>query len=248
VAAMPLWNGGDLSELAGVRVKGAASEFSGEFRFLVPGFEKIPVQSRETWRGADEDGLCPVAAIELAGAEVVAVDARTNAPLAVRFRIGKGEVWCLTTMAYPGHEKLADLAGALLAGLARRNRSDYRIEEESGEVFWTWRPLDDKCGQIMALNTDWMVEGNVKPIRVITPFQQFDTSITERQAKILTVLGSGILEPMDADVPSVEIIGADTIRITSANDSAEFLWHPIGGNSRTITLDLIPGRGTVLAL
>ena len=248
VAVMPLWNEGDLSELAGIRVKGAASEFSGEFRFLVPGFEKIPVQSRDTWRGADEDGACPVAAIELAGAEVVAVDASTNVPLAVRFRLGQGEVLCLTTLAFPGHEKLADLAGALLAGLARRNRSDYRIEEESGEIFWTWRPLDDKCGQLMALNTDWMIEGNVKPIRVVTPFQQFDTAVAERQAKILTVLHSGVLEPMDADIPAVEIIGADSVRITSANDRAEFLWHPADDIALTIFLDLVPGLATVLAL
>ncbi|NLF92439.1 MAG: hypothetical protein GX564_01020 [Oligosphaeraceae bacterium] len=100
----------------------------------------------------------------------------------------------------------------------------------------------------MALNTDWMIEGNEKPIRVVTPLQQFDTSVIERQAKILTVLNRGVLEPLDADVPSVEIIGADTIRITSVHDRAEFLWHPADGTDRIITLDLVPGQGTVLVL
>ena len=49
----------------------------------------------------------------------------------------------------------------------------------------------------MLLNTDWTAAGNVKTVRVENEELQFETDVTERIPKIITLLPGMALEPDD---------------------------------------------------
>ena len=192
-----LFRQGDLSELCGVRVYGAAQqEYSGQWngreRNLVSDVELSAAPSFY----AGEDGACKLASIELAGAEVVAWDAANGMPLLTCFKYGKGKVYLLTAWAYPGHEKLQSFAASYLAYLAGQCRPRYFVEDPSKEVFWSARYFDDdgKCGLISLLNTDWTKEGNGKPVTVNAGKVTFDHTVIERQLSTFTVAGDTVIE------------------------------------------------------
>lgn len=212
-AAMPLWHDGNLADILGIRVKNNCAEFSGSFRFLTTGFEHQPVLSRIPSASPDEDGICPFPEIELCGAEIMAIDEKTKRIMAVRFKLGKGYIWCLTAMAFPGHEKLSDFSSTLLYGLAAQHLHEVRVEDDSNEIFWSWQPVTQTTGHLLALNTDWTTDGNCKHARIVTPSVVFDTAVIERQLKQVTVLENAVLEFLDEVPPSVTITGPNTICI-----------------------------------
>ena len=192
---LALWNNGDLSELCGVKIIGKGDIYSGQWMakdrntFVEPELSRIPNDS------PDEDGDCHLAHIELGDAEVMAWDACSGAPLLVRHRFGQGMVYLLCAWAYPGHESLSSIVAAWLNRLAEQCRDEWHVDDHSREVFWnSWRD-SDSCGRMMLLNTDWTVPGNVKHVTVHTPAVAFSATVTEREAKIITVLPWAALEP-----------------------------------------------------
>lgn len=239
-STMPLWHNGDLADILGIRVKGNCTEFSGSYRFLTTGFAHQPSLSRIPSASPDEDGICPLPELEFCGAEPVAVDAQTKRVMAIRFKLGKGYVWCLTAMAFAGHEKLSDFSSALLYGLASQHQTNVRIENESNEVFWSWQPVAGSNGHLLALNTDWTTPGNQKHARVITPKTVFDIAITERQLKQLTVLENVVLEYMDDVPPSVTITGSSSIRLVSDKNFCRIRIHHADGTTENRNFGLQP--------
>ncbi len=62
------------------------------------------------------------------GAEVVARDSRSGAPLLIRHRLGKGTAYLLTVWGYPGEENLGGFMRHVLAHLARYAALPIRVE------------------------------------------------------------------------------------------------------------------------
>ena len=146
-------------------------------------------------RHPGEDGCCRLASVELAGAEVAAWDSATGLPLLTCYRYGKGKVYVLTAWAYPGHEALQKFSAAWVAYLAKANRGEWFVEDESSEVFWSVRRFADRrCGQISLLNTDWTQPGNRKTVRICAGNTVIEHDVVERVLLQITVAGSKLLE------------------------------------------------------
>ena len=185
---LALWNNGDLKELCGIEVNGTSDrQFVSQFNTALdlPEAELSAIPSADP----DEDGNCFIADCTLsADAEVVVWDADSGLPLLVRNKCGKGVVYTLTVYAYPGHERIRNLSAAVTAFLAGESRSDIRVEDESGEVFWSVRRESGNVARLNMLNTDWSRKGNVKVVTVFTPGVVADIEVVERNAAMLTVL------------------------------------------------------------
>ena len=228
---LALWNNGDLTELCGVKIIGKGKTFKGNWnaagrmKFETPELSRLPNDS------VLEDGECCLADIELRGAVPVAWDADSGAAAIVKYKLGKGTVYLICAWAYPGHEVLSDLVSAWTAKLSDQHRGDFYVEDPSREVFWTYRHELRDCTKIMLLNTDWSNPGNQKPVIIHTPVFDFTTAITEREPKIITIVGAAALET-SADM-NVEIISnkAGKIRIHGVvNDN--IIFHKPSGSSK----------------
>ncbi|MBE6369840.1 MAG: hypothetical protein E7056_06760 [Lentisphaerae bacterium] len=181
---LALWNHGDLAAAAGFRVKGRGAKFSGQWNCKEKAFKLVPELSSAPSCDINEDDEGFVAAIELAGAEVVVYDSSSAEPLLVRYKLGKGWVYTLTFWAYPGHEKFQRLSAAVIAALAKAARPEYYLEDPSKELFWTlWQQTSDNAqALLMILNTDWTSKNNTKKAVVHAPDWSFELEVTERKA------------------------------------------------------------------
>jgi len=223
---LALWNNGDLSEFCGVKVKGAGEVFSGEWNS--PDREKFPeaALSAIPSRFPDEDGVCRLADLELCGAEPYIWDAAKKVPLVVRHRCGKGTVYLLTAYAYFGHESLQKIMARLVAHLAAGNLPECFVEDASGEVFWNMWDESESVKRLMLLNTDWSTPGNSKTVTVRTPAMSFTTQVTERQAKLLTVINRAVIE-----VPCgmfAEVLAEDLLQLHGGNSGTLAIHRPDG--------------------
>ena len=213
-----LWNNGDLSEFAGIKVFGASgTEYSGQWNGrLKTAVRDVPLSAIPS-NFYGEDGPCRLASIELAGAEVEAFDAVSGLPLLTSFAYGKGKVYVITAWAYPGHEALQQFSASWIDHLAKEHRGRWFVEDAGREIFWSVRHFDDpRCGQLSMLNTDWTTPGNIKKVRVNAGNQFFDYEVAERVPAILTVAGNTVLETAPENY--LEFAGVK-------NDSACFILH-----------------------
>ncbi|OGV55599.1 MAG: hypothetical protein A2017_14700 [Lentisphaerae bacterium GWF2_44_16] len=191
---LSLWNNGDLSEFCGVKILGRGNPFNGFWnaagkeKFVTPELSRIPNDS------PDEDGPCALADIEFSGAETVAWDADSGAPLIVRNKFGKGQVYLICAWAYPGHETLSELVSSWTVMLAEQHRGDSYVDDPSGEVFWNFREESPGVSKVMLLNTDWSSPGNEKTVTIHAGERKLICKVIERQPKIITVLPSAFIE------------------------------------------------------
>jgi len=197
---LALYNGGDLSELCGVRVKGRGALFGGTWNGPDRAAFPDPVLSSLPNSSPNEDGPCRLAEVELCGAETVAWDADSGAPLVVRHKLGAGCVYLFTVWAYPGHQDFQQTAAAWIAGLSARAAGDIRVDDPSDEVFWNLRRHPDGVVTVTLLNTDWSTPGNVRNVTLRTPGGAFPLQVRERRISLLTLLPDGtLLEPVDPE-------------------------------------------------
>ncbi len=187
---LALYNGGDISELCGIKIRGkSGTEYSGVWNAEGKASMPKPKLISEPSDFYGEDGAAFIADTLLCGAECVAWDAENGKPLLVRYNLGDGFVYTFTFWAYPGHERFEELSAAWIERLAKSSRSNVYIEDPSGEVFFTkWENGDETT--FMLLNTDWSEKGNIKTVKLITPQRFFDISVEERTA-VLAKLADG---------------------------------------------------------
>ena len=172
-------------------MRGKGVEYCGQWNcakrenYSEPDISALPSASSE------EDGPALLADIELAGAEIVAWDAASGAPMLVRHKIGKGYVYCLTLWAYPGHEKFQRFSACVLEKLAANNLPDIYVEDSSKEIFWTLWRQDDGNSCLMLLNTDWTTKANAKTVNVHTTNGCFALSVREGAALLVNIASDG---------------------------------------------------------
>lgn len=199
---LQLFNGGDLSDLCGVRVVGCDSQevdgalFCGDWA----GYAPAPCEGiRRPNTHEDEDGPCRPAQIELCGAAVLATD-RAGRPLLVKHTVGKGQVYLLCTYAYPGHEALKTFLPAVVDRLvATHAETAVRLGGDCDDVYlsvWGEPGCPDK---VYLLNTDWTVAGNQKIITLSTATATGTFPVTEGEFREITLLPGGFLWTEDTD-------------------------------------------------
>ena len=186
---------GDFRDLFGVVVKGRGprlNRIKGEPSVAgnpVGDFFQVPTPASPP-PVSPQHSVVDLAEIELMGAEVLATDAESGAPVLVRYRVGKGEAYLLCTHEYPGNSRLVPFMKPLLRTLARTIPWPVELDDLSGDVYYTVRE-DDVSGMqtIHLLNTDWTEEGNEKPCRLRLDETWIDLTAKEGTISFVTKLG-----------------------------------------------------------
>ena len=126
--------------------------------------------------------------------------------------------------------------GALVAYLSARNLPQCRVEDPSKEVFWNEWIEDNEVRRLMLLNTDWTAAGNRKKVTVDTGRIRFETEVVEREAKILTVLPTMVLEPDDFEL-HLEVLKSGKVRCHGTGKH-RIAVHKANGSAKIKTVDL----------
>lgn len=177
---LALIRGGDLSDICGIKVKGAGEEYSGNFNCIDRDTMPEPELSALPSDSTEEDGKALLADIELCGAEVVAWDYFTGKPMLVRYKLGKGYVYTFTLWAYPGHEKFQSFCASFIAKLSSETLDDVYVKDDTNEVFWSvWDDAGRK--KVMLINTDWTKKGNVKTVTLVENGKEHVIKVPERE-------------------------------------------------------------------
>jgi len=187
---LALYNNGDLSDIAGIKIIGKGEKYSGYWnandKTSVPESELSSLPSDSIM----EDGEAYLADVELCDAEIVAWDYYNGKPLLVKYALGDGFVYTFTFWAYPGHELFQKFSAGYVEYLAKKATDDYYVYDESKEVFWTvWE--EDNKRTFMLLNTDWSEKDNVKKVRVIDNGYSYDVMVKERKLAMVESDKSG---------------------------------------------------------
>lgn len=190
-----LYNGGDLSALAGVVI----GQVSGTVRTAV--FDG---------RTFDFGGGVPGVEVTLKGAEVLAY-ADDGRPILVRNRIGRGSVTMLTVGEYWGSPALEAFGREVLASAIRRKRSAVTIGGDVSDVDFH-RFTYPGGERVVLVNTDWSEEENVKDVTV--RYGGFAVKTRVKQGKMRHILFQDGLS-VGFDVPSalVDDLNVDGNRI-----------------------------------
>ena len=243
-----LFNNGDFSDLCGVKVKGRGVRYSGHWQAIGQDFKgaRCPELSRAPSWNQNEDGPCFLAEVELRQGRAVIIDPVSKKPLVVKHCFGRGCVYLMTTWAYPGHEELADISGAVVSHLCEKNMVCPRVTDPTRETFWTYWPSGKRSGKLMLLNTDWATPGGYKTVNIDTPVVSFRTKVREREMLTITCLPFGALIPMDPE-PHVEIVSVNdsSIRLRiHATGRHQFLFHAGAVNVRLKNNqgEIVPGK------
>ena len=182
---------GDFHDLFGVIVNGRGAPLSRiKGDPSIPGnpvgnFFQVPI-----WCSpppvVPEHALVDLADVALHGAEVLATDVDSGAPVLVRHRVGKGEAYLLCTHEFPGNSRLIPFMKPLLRALAQTTPWPVELDDLSGDVYYTVREDDDAGIQtIHLLNTDWTAEGNEKPCRLRLGEAWVDLTVKEGRISVV---------------------------------------------------------------
>ena len=190
--------GGDLSKLAGVRVKMGKDQirsihFEDETVSVVPGVPSLDTQ------------LC--GAVPLASDE-------NGKPVLVEHRIGKGRVWMLCVGEYWGADGLKDFRSALCKRIAAETEQPLRLSGDTAEVDY-YEFTGDGYTRLVLLNTDWTTAGNSKQITVHTGTLTIPVRVQEGVSKHLLIREDAAIA---FDVPAAVVedftVSPDTLSFT----------------------------------
>jgi hypothetical protein len=213
-----LLNGGDLSALAGVRVKGVTGSIN-----------KI------TWingPSCDARGL-PGLATELTTGQALATDERDN-PVLVEHKLGKGKVWMLTVGECWGAPALDGFRSLLGEKLAASSETSIRLSGDTQDVDYHVYELPGGWHRIVLLNTDWTSAGNSKHVMLRTRALQIPLDIVEGELKqvlmndgfalVLATPGT-ICTPVRTSEGNMRLntsgVGTQTIQLLSSTDGVQ---------------------------
>ena len=127
-----------------------------------------------------------LAEVDVQGAEVLATDIETGAPVLVRRRLGKGEAYLLCAYDYPGNSRLVPFVKPLIRELAQSTPWPVELDDLSGDVYYTVREEEASDAlTVHLLNTDWTEEGNEKPCRLRLGDSWIDVTVEEGRISVV---------------------------------------------------------------
>src|SRR5206468_2452598 len=96
---LALYRGGDIADLCGAKIGGKGVRHCGHWTPTGPNFRdaECPGTSRVPSVSLDEDGPCYLAEVELKGAEAALIDAISGKPMLLKYELGEGTVYLITT-------------------------------------------------------------------------------------------------------------------------------------------------------
>ena len=204
---------GDFRDLFGVAVKGRGprlGRIQGDPAVAdnpVGGFFQVSTTSTPP-PVVPQHPLVDLAEVELAGAEVLATDLASGAPVLVRHRVGAGEAYLLCTHEYPGNSRLVPFVKPLVRALAQTTPWPVELEDVSGDVYYTVREEAEAGVQtIHLLNTDWTAAGNEKACRLRLGDAWVELAVREGRISAVTRCGALALLVEDDKVHLEEVCG-----------------------------------------
>ena len=235
---------GDFRDLFGVAVKGRGSPLTrikaepAVAGSPVADFLHLPTSSSLPPARPQHSNV-DLAQVEVYGAEVLATDVETGAPVLVRRRLGKGEAYLLCTHEYPGNSRLVHFVKPLIRELARMTPWPVELDDTSGDVYYTVRETEgEDTTTVHLINTDWTEEGNEKPCRLRLGDRWLELAVKE--GRISIVHRSDTLALLIED----ENVHAETIRRENDRFAVELHGH---GNAE-IKLRALEGQITSAAV
>ncbi len=165
------YNGGDLSELAGVKV------YEPEGIVNIVRFEDEELLT---------DPGVPGLRTELAGATVLAADQDGN-PVLVENRIGEGKVWMLTVGEYWGHDALESVRKAVCDRVAAEHPTEVSISGSDEVEYHHYRC--DGFDRVVLLNTDWTSSDNSKKITLSSGELRMPLAVREGRMRHVLIAG-----------------------------------------------------------
>ena len=228
---------GDFSDVFGVKVKGRGGKL-----VRIMAAEDIadnPVkdvfQQSEKYRYPPSGPLhAPVelADVELCGAEVIAREAQSGAPILVRNKVGTGTAYLLCTYEFPGNSYLVPLMNPLIRALACSIDSPVELDDPSGDVYYTVRDEGNGVVHVHLLNTDWSAAGNVKRCRLRLGGDWIEADVAE--GRLSEIIWRGNLAVLVDD----EKIYIDAVSVRE--DDFEIAVHGYG--QATLKMTRLDGR------
>ena len=178
-----------------------------------------------------QHALVDLAEIELAGAEVLATDLATGAPVLVRHRVGAGEAYLLCTHDYPGNSRLVPFVKPLVRALAQTTPWPVELEDVSGDVYYTVREEEAGVQTIHLLNTDWTAADNEKACRLRLGDAWVELAVREGRISAVTRCGALALLVEDDKVhlEEVAVAGNRVSAVLHGYGCGEIGLHPLQG-------------------
>jgi hypothetical protein len=141
------FNGGDLSELCGVRVDSVA--------------ESMKSIRWKDGNSCAAEGLPGLAAELMPGATVLA-ESESGRPVLVENAIGQGRVWTLVAGEFWGAAALDGFRAQLGDTLSNMHMGNFYMTGETRDVDFHVYDLPEGLKRVVLLNTDWTEPGNLK--------------------------------------------------------------------------------------
>jgi hypothetical protein len=211
------YNGGDLSELAGIRVgkpEGIINTIRFEDDQII--FCCSGVQGLQT---------------ELCGAHVLAED-QSGRPVLVEHKLGQGRVWMLTVGEYWGHHALDELRHKIGAMFVNEHPAEVVLTGDSAEVDCHCYTYGNGL-RVVLLNTDWTSTGNVKYVTLHKSGLNIPLGI--REGRLTQVLIQDKFAVVFETLPAiVDDLQCDSIGV-SFKVSAAYIAHISLHSSRSIS-------------
>lgn len=235
-----LLKGGDFSDLFGLRVTGRGDPIHTIETVKTEG--TLPIVTGE-WAltggrylplAEPTDALVDLAEVEFCGADGVAHDGKSGKPVLARHRLEEGEAYLLLTHDFPGNSWLVGFMTDLVHGLAASVPSLVRLEDPSGDVYYTVREEPGTgLRRMHFLNTDWTKPGNEK--RCVLRLADHEVPLTVREGRMSEVLWLGDFSAIiDEDYLYVEQV---------TQSSRSFLLRVHGIDRPTLRFRFLSGAG-----
>ena len=234
---------GDFRDLFGVVVKGRGprlDRIQGDPSVAgnpVGGFFQVSTTSTPP-PVVPQHPLVDLAEVELAGAEVLATDVASGAPVLVRHRVGAGEAYLLCTHEYPGNSRLVPFVKPLVRALAQTTPWPVELEDVSGDVYYTVREEAAGTQTIHLLNTDWTAADNEKACRLRLGDAWVELAVREGRISAVTRCGALALlvEDHNLHLEEVEVADGSVTAVLHGCGAGEVKLHPLQGRIASVAV------------
>jgi hypothetical protein len=219
-------NDGDISDLFGVRVLGKGSDID-----EVQLFEGSAHKAYELPVGALYLEEATLAKLELRGARVLARPRRSEDPVLVEHRLGKGVAWLLATWDYPG-QRLDAFITDLLRTVAEGEQGDIALRGEGVAYAIYDGPHPRNLKTIYLANKSLYGQPHIPTL--VVRGREIPLYVGGRDMRVAWLCGDLLMSPLDRYV-----------KVTGAEQTARGYRIDLAAEPGVHRIDLAPVRGAI---